>query len=209
MSTALLASEAATVEIDGSVLLPPVTFEAAAGEWWCLLGPNGSGKTTLLRALLGTRALSSGACVLEGETIDLARPRHRRRIAALVEPIPLARDLTVVEQVTMVAASWFGDSVDGVSRAHEVIDELGIGRLVDRFPHQLSAGQLQLFNLALVLVRPSEVLLLDEPERHLDADRVQMLGDVLRSRSAAGSLVVSATHDPALTSKADHELILG
>ncbi|MEU7071871.1 ATP-binding cassette domain-containing protein [Streptomyces narbonensis] len=102
----VIAAEGATVVLDGTTLLAPTTFAVMPGEFRCLTGSNGSGKTTLLRAFPGSRRLTDGAVLLRAETVDTARPRHRRLVASLVDPVPVARDMTLREQGILVAASW-------------------------------------------------------------------------------------------------------
>ncbi|MFF9069167.1 ATP-binding cassette domain-containing protein [Streptomyces sp. NPDC014891] len=207
--TPAIAARDATVVLDGTTLLAPTTFEVPPGEFWCLTGSNGSGKTTLLRAFLGSRRLTDGAVLVRGETVDMARPRHRRLMASLVEPIPVARDMTLREQVTLVAASWYGNTAETAERADEIIGRLGLTALGTRFPSQLSSGQLQLFNLALTLVRPADVILLDEPERHLDTDRVDLVADLLTERAEQGTSFLVATHEPAMVNACDGVMELG
>ncbi|MYS11287.1 ATP-binding cassette domain-containing protein [Streptomyces sp. SID6041] len=207
--TPAIAARDATVVLDGTTLLAPTTFEVLPGEFWCLTGSNGSGKTTLLRAFLGSRRLTDGAVLVRGETVDMARPRHRRLMASLVEPIPVARDMTLREQVTLVAASWYGNNAETAERADEIIGRLGLTALGTRFPSQLSSGQLQLFNLALTLVRPADVILLDEPERHLDTDRVDLVADLLTERAEQGTSFLVATHEPAMVNACDGVMELG
>ncbi|WP_101256408.1 ABC transporter ATP-binding protein [Streptomyces barkulensis] len=204
-----IAAEGATVVLDGTTLLAPTTFAVMPGEFWCLTGSNGSGKTTLLRAFLGSRRLTDGAVRVRGETVDLARPRHRRLVASLVEPVPVARDMTLREQVTLVAASWYGNTTTTVERAEEVIGQLGLSVLGERFPTQLSSGQLQLFSLALTLVRPADVVLLDEPERHLDTDRVDLVATLLAERAERGTSFLVATHEAAVVEACDGVVELG
>lgn len=204
-----IAARDATVVLDGTTLLAPTTFEVMPGAFWCLTGSNGSGKTTLLRAFLGSRRLTDGAVLVRGEPVDLARPRHRRLLASLVEPIPVARDMTLREQVTLVAASWYGNTAATTERADEITGRLGLTALGTRFPSQLSSGQLQLFNLALTLVRPADVVLLDEPERHLDADRVRLVAALLAERAEQGTSFLVATHEAALVEACDGVMELG
>ncbi|WP_338494163.1 ATP-binding cassette domain-containing protein [Streptomyces sp. SJL17-4] len=204
-----IAAEDATVVLDGTTLLAPTTFEVMPGEFWCLTGSNGSGKTTLLRAFLGSRRLTGGAVLVRGETVDMARPRHRRLMASLVEPIPVARDMTIREQVTLVAASWYGNTTETAERADEIIGRLGLTALGARFPSQLSSGQLQLFNLALTLVRPADVILLDEPERHLDTDRVDLVAALLAERAEQGTSFLVATHEAGMVEACDGVMELG
>ncbi|WP_369213381.1 ABC transporter ATP-binding protein [Streptomyces flavofungini] len=204
-----LAAKGATVVLDGTTLLAPTTFAVPPGEFWCLTGSNGSGKTTLLRAFLGSRRLTDGAVLVRGEAIDMARPRHRRLVASLVEPVPVARDMTLHEQVSMVAASWYGNSTATGERAGEVIGRLGLAGLGERFPSQLSSGQLQLFSLALTLVRPADVVLLDEPERHLDSDRVDLVTELLMERAEQGTSFLVATHESVVVEACDGVMELG
>lgn len=205
----VLAADGATVTLGDTMLLAPTTFEVASGELWCVTGGNGTGKTTLLRAFLGSRGLTAGSVTVAGEPVDMAEPRHRRLVASLVEPIPVARDMTLREQVTLVAASWYGNSAETGERAERIMERLGLSSLGDRFPHQVSSGQSQLFSLALTLVRPSGVVLLDEPERHLDGHRVDLVATLLAERAGEGTAFLVATHEPALVDACDGRVELG
>ncbi|MEW1694379.1 ATP-binding cassette domain-containing protein [Streptomyces sp. NPDC091278] len=204
-----LAAEGATVVLDGTTLLAPTTFAVPPGGFRCLAGSNGSGKTTLLRAFLGSRGLTDGAVLVHGEAVDPAKPRHRRLVASLVDPVPVARDMTVREQVSLVAASWYGNTPATAERSEEIIGRLGLTALGTRFPAQLSSGQLQLFSLALTLVRPADVVLLDEPERHLDSDRVALVAALLAERAGEGTSFLVATHETVLMEAGDGVLELG
>ncbi len=157
----ILAAERATVTMGDVTLLEPTSFAVLPGEIWCLTGGNGSGKTTLLRAFLGSRSLTAGSCSVRGEPADMAKPQHRRLVASLVDAIPFARDMTLREQVTLVAAPWYGNSATTAEAAEEVIERLGLSPLGERFPHQVSSGQLQLFGIAHAAVpqRPPAILL--------------------------------------------------
>ncbi|WP_097958720.1 MULTISPECIES: ABC transporter ATP-binding protein [unclassified Streptomyces] len=203
-----IAADGATVALGDTTLLAPTTFSVLPGQFWCVTGGNGSGKTTLLRAFLGSRTLTAGSCSVLGDPVDLAKPLHRRLVASLVDPVPYARDMTLREQVTLVAASWYGNSASTAERAGQIIDRLGLASLGERFPHQVSSGQLQLFGLALTLVRPAEVVLLDEPERHLDSDRVALVAALLTERAEEGTAFLVATHEEALVAVRDGRVCL-
>ncbi|MFD4377106.1 ATP-binding cassette domain-containing protein [Streptomyces sp. NPDC058527] len=193
----------------GPPLVAPPRCAGPGGGLGCPTASNGSGKTTLLRAFLGSRRLTDGALLLRGEPADLTRPRHRRLVASLVEPVPVARDMTLREQVTLVAASWYGNTAATGERAEETLASLGLTPLAERFPSQLSSGQLQLFHLALTLVRPAGIVLLDEPERHLDTDRVALVAGLLAERAAQGTALLVATHDATLVEACDGVMELG
>lgn len=190
-------------------LLAPISLEVDAGEVVAVTGPNGSGKTTLLRVIAGLTPPTAGTVEVAGAPVDERSREHRRRVAALVGTPPFERDLTLEEHLAMVALSW-GATLDAArSGASSGLDVLGLTALTRRFPHELSSGQTQLFSLALVLARPSEVLLLDEPEQRLDVDRVPLAVEVLREASRDRAVII-ATHSAAVTGGlATRELRLG
>lgn len=181
----------------GSVqLLAPVSFHLEHGESLIVRGRNGAGKSTLLRLLAGILPPTSGTVLVGGAAVNQRDKRFRGQVAAMIGMPPLAPELTVGEHLTLVAVTWYGKHADEPVAA--MLDALGLTPLATRFPHELSSGQTQLFGLAMVLVRPAAVLLLDEPEQRLDPEHVELVGSVLRRRRAAGDTVVLATHSATL-----------
>ena len=190
----------AEVREHDATLLPTTSFEVRAGEAVVVRGANGAGKSTLLRVLAGMRAPSGGRVSIGGLAPHARDRRVRRLVAAMIGLPPMAADLTVRDHVRLVAVTWSSARAEPGSEriADEVLDELGLASLAARFPHELSSGQTQLFGLALLLARPCEVLLLDEPEQRLDADRIGTVIDAVERRRAAGAAVVVTTHSDAL-----------
>ena len=186
-------------KIDEAVLLLPTDVEVGEGECVVLRGPNGSGKTTLLRILAGTVPPSEGEATLDGSRIDERDDLTRTAIAALIGAPATYRDLTLVDHLVLIDSTWgqVGERAD--DRADEILELLEIDHLAERFPHELSSGQQQLFHLSMVLVRPSSILILDEPEQRLDTDKRDLLTRILLDRRANGSSMVIACHDPAMT----------
>jgi ABC-type multidrug transport system ATPase subunit len=192
-------------------LLPPVSVVAQRGEALVVRGRNGTGKSTLLRVLAGVSAPSTGVVRVCGAAVAPRDTDFRRRVAPMIGLPPLAPDLTVVEHILLVAATWERDpGSEGTDRvARDLLTELGIEALSERFPHELSSGQTQLFGLALVLARRFEVLILDEPEQRLDPEHLELVIRALRSRRDRGATLVVATHDPLLAEAlADRTLLL-
>jgi ABC-2 type transport system ATP-binding protein len=196
--SACIEVDEATVLAGRHVLLAPVSFTMGAGESLAIMGSNGSGKTTLLRVLAGLTPLTGGSATIAGTAVDERGRGFRSRTAALIGMPPLARNLTLREHMVLVATSWGAAVLQAADIADGLLEDLGISRLGERFPHELSSGQTQLFALALTLSRPFEVLLLDEPEQRLDPDRLELVGGVLRSVVDAGKTVVLASHSAIL-----------
>lgn len=179
-------------------LLAPVSVVAQRGEALIVRGSNGTGKSTLLRVLAGARTPSTGTVRIGGKVVVERDRGFRHRVAAMIGLPPMAPDLTVSDHVLLVATTWLDDPRAATERARDVIAELGLTPLGQRFPHELSSGQTQLFGIALVLARPFEVLVLDEPEQRLDPEHVESVIRVLRARRDDGATLVVATHSPLL-----------
>jgi ABC-type multidrug transport system ATPase subunit len=186
-------------QIDGNVLLSPTDLEVSSGECVVVRGENGSGKTTLLRILAGTLEASEGSATLRGGPLDERDPTTRAQVAALIGYPTAYRDLTVVDHLVLIDSTWGGAISTADERADDLLASLEIDHLTERFPHELSSGQQHLFHLAMVLFRPSRVLVLDEPEQRLDTHKRGLLTELLVARKAAGSALVVACHDPDMT----------
>jgi ABC-2 type transport system ATP-binding protein len=186
-------------KIEEAVLLLPTDVALGAAECVVLRGPNGSGKTTLLRILAGTMAPSQGEATLDGSAVDERHDSTRTAIAALIGAPATYRDLTLVDHLILIDSTWGHVGPQAGERSNEILELLEIDHLAERFPHELSSGQQQLFHLSMVLVRPSSILILDEPEQRLDPDKRDLLSRILLDRKADGSGMLIACHDPAMT----------
>jgi ABC-type multidrug transport system, ATPase component len=186
-------------KIDEAVLLLPADVQLRRAQCVVLRGPNGSGKTTLLRILAGTIPPSEGEATLDGSPVDERHDATRTAVAALIGAPATYRDLTLVDHLVLIDSTWGHVGEPAGDRADEILELLEIDHLAERFPHELSSGQQQLFHLAMVLVRPSSILLLDEPEQRLDPDKRELLTRILLDRKADGSGLLIACHDPAMT----------
>jgi len=186
-------------KIDEAVLLLPTDVELAAAQCVVLRGPNGSGKTTLLRILAGTMPPSEGEVTLGGAPVDERQDSTRTAIAALIGAPATYRDLTLVDHLVLIDSTWGRVGERAEQRSDEILELLEIDHLAERFPHELSSGQQQLFHLAMVLVRPCSILILDEPEQRLDTDKRELLTEILLDRKDEGCALVVACHDPAMT----------
>jgi ABC-type multidrug transport system ATPase subunit len=196
-----LTLEASSVgkHIEGTVLLTPNSLTVRSGECVVLRGANGSGKTTLLRILAGTLEASEGSVAMDGRPVDERDPATRARVAPLIGTPTAYRDLTLIDHLVLIDSTWGGAIDTADERADDLLATLEIDHLSERFPHELSSGQQQLFHLAMVLFRPARVLLLDEPEQRLDTHKRGLLTEILLGRKASGTALVVACHDPDMT----------
>jgi ABC-type multidrug transport system ATPase subunit len=187
-------------------VIGPVSLVLAAGEGVALTGPNGSGKSTLLRIVHGAEHADEGTVrVLGGEPRGVD-PEFRRRVLVLDE-VGYFPDLTVREHLLLVAVGH-GLGRAAEDRVAEVLELCRLGGHRDLSPFRLSSGLRQLMGIAALLLPPEPALLvLDEPERHLDGAARNRLGELLAERKRSGTAVLFATHSEELVRAAADRVV--
>ncbi|MFF5985765.1 ABC transporter ATP-binding protein [Prauserella flavalba] len=173
--------------------------EVRPGECLALIGPNGSGKSTLLRCFYGMQEPTEGVVTVLGDEPDERDRGFRRRVSALLDDSDFFAELTPVQHLDLVAGS-FGVDLD----QDELLADAGLAERATVTAGRFSAGQRRRLLLLGATARPFEVLLLDEPERALDADGKEWLTALVARAVDSGAAVVLATHHPPLLSSADH-----
>jgi len=170
-----------------------VSVQLKAGRALALVGPNGAGKSTLLQTLVGLLAPLSGSVSFDGRPVDERQASFRRDVAAVLDDDAFFPSLTVREHLRLVAHGH------GVTDVEDVVSrELASFGLVDRadvLPSALSSGQRRRLALAAAFVRPARLMVLDEPERRLDAEMRRTLAHRLASEKRNGLAVLFASHD--------------
>ncbi|MFC8718805.1 ABC transporter ATP-binding protein [Kitasatospora sp. NPDC057198] len=204
---ALLRLTGVSRSYDGREVLHPVDLELAAGECVALLGHNGSGKSTLLRVAAGRDLPTGGTVRFDGLPMDENDPRIRARVAVVGDTVAHYPDLTVREHLLLVAvAHGVADAADWVD---QVLEGRSLTERADALPSALSSGQLQALLLACALVRPRDLLLLDEPEQRLDPEARRRLAELLKAELADGVAVLLVTHHTDLALEvADRAVVL-
>ncbi|MFW6723321.1 ABC transporter ATP-binding protein [Streptomyces sp. MAR4 CNY-716] len=189
--------ESVTVAAGGRTLVDAVSLDVAPGEVVGLVGPNGAGKTTLLRTVYRALRPTSGRVLLDGEDVrDLPAKRLARRLAAVLQEIPGAFELTVYDVVAMGRTphkrAFAGD--DDADRAVIAgsLAAVGAGELAGAPFDRLSGGEKQRVLIARALAQRAGTMVLDEPTNHLDL-RHQL--DALRLVRGLGATALVALHD--------------
>jgi iron complex transport system ATP-binding protein len=203
------------LEVDGlafgyrdRVIGRDVSFQLAAGEVLCLLGPNGSGKTTLFKTVLRLLEPKAGTVAIDGEPIA---GWSRRRLAQSFGYVPQAQatlfPFTLQEVVLMGRTAHVGLFATPSRRDREIAEEslalLEIGHLAARPYTEVSGGERQLALVARALAQEPRILVMDEPTASLDfGNQVRVLAEI-QALAGRGIAVVLSTHDP------DHAFLCG
>jgi multiple sugar transport system ATP-binding protein len=179
------------------VALDGLDLDIGDGEFFVLLGPSGAGKTTTLKCVAGLETPTAGRVEIGGRDVTDAEP-NTRHVAMAFENYALYPQYSVYDNIAFPLRSkrYYRPPVEARSVIERVTTTLGIAHLLERMPRELSGGQRQRVALARVLVRPADVLLLDEPLSHLDAKLRATMRAELRSLGAVQRTTsVYVTHD--------------
>ena len=161
-------------EYGDQVVLERINVNVKEGEFVSIVGASGCGKTTFLKMLLGTETPSKGDLLLDGKVIPNEPSAERGIVFQRYSVFP---HLTVFENVVLGAEfehSRFLGWVFGKSRqkfeqeARAMLEQVGLGTSLDKYPHQLSGGMQQRLAFAQALLKKPRILLLDEPFGALD-----------------------------------------
>jgi ABC-type lipoprotein export system ATPase subunit len=185
---------------DGQIVpaLSGVSLEVQAGEFVALVGRSGCGKSTLLHLAGAMDFPSSGTVLIDGKSTsglhDAGQTRLRReKVGFVFQSFQLLHTLTAVENVELPLLLAGHSSAR--EKARERLKWVGLEGLEDRFPHQLSGGQMQRVAIARALVHSPKLLLADEPTGNLDTTTGTLILDLLkrltRERQTA---TIMATH---------------
>ncbi len=176
--------------------LPSLTIDPG---FTAVLGLNGSGKTTLLRLLATVIAPTTGELVIGGRSVATANlAAVRRSLGYLPQDDSVPRRLTVFDHVDLVAVmrELSPDTRRRRAAVHRALREVELTDVAGERCGRLSGGQRRRVALAAALAGNAKLLVLDEPDAHLDREQLDHLTQSLRRRATSATIVV-ATHDEA------------
>jgi ABC-2 type transport system ATP-binding protein len=191
--------------------LAALTLDVRPGECVALIGANGSGKSTAVRVIAGLLEPTSGSVRIAGADPHSEPEAEQARAAlALVPDNPmLYDDLTVAEHLELVGIAHGVADAELAERIPALLERIGLQDRRDFLPRELSRGMRQKTQLACALIRPAQLLVLDEPVVGLDPPSQQLLSVLLTEAKAAGVAVLFTTHQLAFADGlADRAVVL-
>ncbi|MFJ3823007.1 ectoine/hydroxyectoine ABC transporter ATP-binding protein EhuA [Streptomyces nodosus] len=181
----LIRFDQVTKRFGDHTVLDRLDFSVDAGRHVTLIGPSGSGKTTILRLLMTLATPDEGTITVGGQRLFPAGEKQvreiRKNIGMVFQQFNLFPNMRVLRNITEAPVTVLGLSKDEAEqRARELLDLVGLGEHLDKYPSQLSGGQQQRVAIARALAMRPQVLLLDEVTSALDPELVAGVLDVLR-----------------------------
>ncbi len=182
-----------------SVALHDIHLDIEAGEFLSIVGQSGSGKTTLVKLLIAEERATHGSVAIGGWDITKIKfhdiPLLRRQIGVIFQDFKLLPKKTIGENVAF-ALEVAGETSKRIREVvPRVLDIVGLGHKMERYPHQLSGGEQQRVVIARSLVHRPKILVADEPTGNLDTLNKQEIVDILKKINSFGTTIVLVTHD--------------
>ena len=182
-------------------ILDSLEISIDEGEFVAVMGESGSGKSTLLAVLAGILDPDEGQVLFEGKDLyklsdEELSDIHKRRIGYVPQSNFFLKNYTILENIVEpFLAGSFEERIAYEEKAKRHLENLGIGDLADRFPHELSGGELKRAAIARALLTEPVLLIADEPTTGLDSGTGRIILEYLSEYVYSGHAVLVATHD--------------
>ncbi|WP_223896694.1 ABC transporter ATP-binding protein [Lactobacillus huangpiensis] len=191
------------------VALKNINFKANLGEVVLIMGPSGAGKSTFLTIAGSLQKPTTGEVIVNGQNIARISAKasdHLRltQLGFVLQAYNLVPFLKIREQFELVNKVKKKGNISQ-EKLQELLKQLGISSLLDKYPSELSGGQQQRAAIARALYANPQILLADEPTASLDSENVAEVGQLFKKLAKNyNKAVLLVTHDPRLKQYADH-----
>lgn len=205
------------------LILNDLNFTVERGERVTLIGPSGSGKTTILRLVMTLAELSDGYIYIDGQPlvfeerggkrVEVSKRKQkelRTRIGMVFQQFNLFPNMTVMENIIEAPVHVLGKSkAEAMTRARELLDQVGLPDHANAHPASLSGGQQQRVAIARALAMDPEILLLDEVTSALDPEVVGDVLQVLREVAETTNVtMLIVTHEMSFARDVSHRVMM-
>jgi peptide/nickel transport system ATP-binding protein len=190
-----------------TVAVDHVNFDICEGEFVSIVGESGSGKTTLAKMLLGLISISEGEIYFQGEKRDISSQRKKQEYwkniqAIFQDPFSSYNIFNKIDTLFLDCISMRGGrhlphekKVEMMTEACSFVN-LKFEELTNKYPFELSGGQMQRLMIARIFLLKPKILVADEPTSMIDAcSRATILDMLMRLRNEIGMTIIFITHD--------------
>jgi glutamate transport system ATP-binding protein len=192
-------------------VLRGIDLEVQRGEVVAVIGPSGSGKSTLCRVINRLETIDGGTVHVDGQPLPAegrALARLRADVGMVFQSFNLFSHRTVLDNVVLAQVKVRRRSrSEALAKARALLDRVGLGAHVDKYPAQLSGGQQQRAAIARALAMDPKLMLFDEPTSALDPEMVGEVLAVMRDLVREGMTMIVVTHEMGFARSAAHRVI--
>ena len=182
-----------TKKYDDIVAVDNLNLSINEGELFSLLGVNGAGKTTTIKMLSCLIAPSSGDAILFGDSIKNNSQAVKQKINLSPQETAVAENLTVLENLQLIAGIYGQDKITANNNALEMIKRFGLSDVMNKKSKKLSGGMQRRLSIAMALITEPKILFLDEPTLGLDVLARRELWHLIKSLKSKITIVLT-TH---------------
>ena len=181
------------------VALEDINLFIDKGEFISIVGQSGAGKSTLLKLIYAEEQPTAGKVYFEERPLDGIKRRHlpyyRRNIGTVFQDFKLLPQRTIFENVAYALEVAGETSAEINEKVPKILDIVGLGDKMEKFPKQLSGGEQQRVSLARALIHRPKVIIADEPTGNLDPISTWELIKLLLKINDFGTTILLATHN--------------
>ena len=179
---------------DSLLALDGLNMEIKKGQLYGFVGPNGAGKTTTIRIVAGLLRPTGGQVWIDGIQVGKDVKPLKSKIGYVPDFFGVYDNLTVMEYLEFYGSAYGITGKDSRKRAMEVLEQVELHDLEDRFVDELSRGMQQRLCLARALIHRPQLLVMDEPASGLDPGARRIFKEVLRNLCQEGYTVLISSH---------------
>lgn len=188
-----------------------VSFSVEAGEYVAIMGESGSGKTTLLNILAALDKPTGGKVYLKGNDLGKIREKEmaafrRQNLGFVFQDFNLLDTLTLKDNIFLPLVLSGKKYTEMESRIAPIAEQLGISKLLNKYPYEVSGGQKQRAAAARALITQPQLILADEPTGALDSRSTDELLGLFNAINDNGQTIVMVTHSVKAASTAKRVL---
>jgi polar amino acid transport system ATP-binding protein len=219
--TTMVKAESVCKSFGALQVLEGITLEVGTGEVMCMVGPSGSGKSTFLRCINHLEQVNAGRLYVDGDLIGYRErgaklhemsPRdaakQRRDIGMVFQHFNLFPHRTALENIIDAPIHVKRVKKDAaVTRAKDLLEQVGLSDKATAYPAQLSGGQQQRVAIARALAMNPKLMLFDEPTSALDPELVGEVLAVMKKLAAEGMTMVVVTHEMGFAREVANQLV--
>lgn len=179
-------------------VLNGINLKVDKGDIIGIIGPSGCGKSTLLRCINLLEKPDSGKVIFEGDDLTDNKTFHetRRKIGMVFQQFNLFDHMSVIDNIIFAPVKLkIMSKEDAIKKAKELLKEIDLSELENRYPSELSGGQKQRVAIIRTMIMKPDIILFDEPTSALDPEMIGEVTNLMRKIAKEGMTMLIVSHE--------------